>query len=132
MDGIPEFMVLGLSLLSGGVFSYVAEIAIFLSNVPEGLSRSAGMKNAGRSAVYIFGISAGIAVLSGISALLGYAGFQYFTSEVFAVTTVVAAEAMLAMLVDTVIPEAFQEAQDFAGLIAVLGFLVSFILYKLG
>ena len=56
LDGIPELVVVGVSLLGGGTVSVAAVVAIFLSNVPEGLSGTAGMKNAGRSALYIFGL----------------------------------------------------------------------------
>ncbi len=56
LDGIPESIVIGLSLLKGGTVNSVAVIAIFLSNIPEGLSSAAGMKKAGRSAAYIFGV----------------------------------------------------------------------------
>ena len=48
-------------------------IAIFLSNIPEGLSSSAGVKQAGRPAAYIVSNRGGIALLSGMAALLGYA-----------------------------------------------------------
>src|SRR5690242_2095183 len=53
LDDIPESIVIGLSLITGGAVSVVAVIAIFLSNIPEGLSSSSGMKHAGRSAAYI-------------------------------------------------------------------------------
>jgi ZIP family zinc transporter len=132
MDGIPESIVIGLSLLKGGAVSYVAVIAIYLSNIPEGLSSSAGMKKAGRGASYIFGISIGIAVISGIASLIGYTVFQNFSSDIAAATTAVAAGAILAMLIDTMIPEAFEEAHNFAGLITVVGFLISFMLSKMG
>ena len=132
LDGIPESIVIGLSMLKGGVVSTVAVVAIFLSNVPEGLSSSAGMKKAGRSITYVFGIWGGIALASGIAALLGYTVFQNFSSEVVAATTAVAAGAILAMLVDTMIPEAFEVAHDFAGLITVAGFLAAFALSRLG
>jgi ZIP family zinc transporter len=132
LDGIPESIVIGLSMLKGGVVSAVAVIAIFLSNIPEGLSSAAGMKKAGRSALYIFGIWGAIAVASGVASLVGYTAFRDFSPEIVAATTAVAAGAILAMLVDTMIPEAFEEAHDFAGLITVAGFLVAFILSKLG
>ena len=48
LDGIPESIVIGVSMIRGGAVSWVAVIAIFLSNVPEGLSSAAGMKKAGR------------------------------------------------------------------------------------
>jgi ZIP family zinc transporter len=132
LDGIPESIVIGLSMLKGGVVSTVAVAAIFLSNVPEGLSSAAGMKKAGRSVAYVFGIWGGIALLSGVASLVGYTVFQHFSSEVVAATTAVAAGAILAMLVDTMIPEAFEVAHDFAGLITVAGFLAAFALSRLG
>ena len=90
------------------------------------------MKRAGRSAGYVFGLWGGIAVVSGIAALCGYTVFSRFSAEVIAATTAVAAGAILAMLADTMIPEAFEEAHNFAGLITVLGFLTAFVLTKLG
>ena len=132
LDGIPESIVIGLSMLGGGAVSTVAVGAIFLSNVPEGLSSAAGMKKAGRSATYVFGIWGGIAIVSGIASLIGYTVFQDFPAGVVAATTAVAAGAILAMLVDTMIPEAFEVAHDFAGLITVAGFLAAFALSKLG
>jgi ZIP family zinc transporter len=131
LDGIPESIVIGLSMLQGGAVSSVAVAAIFLSNLPEGLSSAAGMKQAGRSARYIFGIWGGIALASGLAALVGYTVFERFSANVIAATTALAAGAILAMLVDTMIPEAFEEAHDFAGLITVLGFLVSFMLSRM-
>jgi ZIP family zinc transporter len=131
LDGIPESIAIGVSMIKGGVVSWVAVVAIFLSNIPEGLSSSAGMKKAGRSVRYVFSVWAGIAVISGVAAYAGYAVFSHFSSEVIAATTAVAAGGILAMLVDTMIPEAFEEAHNFAGLITVLGFLLAFTLTKL-
>lgn len=132
LDGIPESIVIGLSMLKGGAVSMVAVIAIFLSNLPEGLSSAAGMKAAGRSAKYIFGVWGAIALASGIAALVGFTAFSGFSANVVAATTALAAGAILSMLVDTMIPEAFTEAHDFAGLITVAGFLASFMLSKAG
>lgn len=132
LDGIPESIVIGLSLLAGGAVSIVAVAAIFLSNIPEGLSSATGMKRAGRSARYVFGLWAGIAVLSGLASLAGYTLFQGASPASVSAVTATAAGAILAMVVDTMIPEAFAVAHDFAGLVAVAGFLVSFTLSKLG
>jgi ZIP family zinc transporter len=131
LDGIPESIVLGLSLLRGGAVSSVAVVAIFLSNVPEGLSSAAGMRRAGRSRRYVFGIWGGLAVISGLAACAGYTFFRGLSAELVAGTTATAAGAILAMLADTMIPEAFEAAHDFAGLITVLGFLAAFMLTKL-
>jgi ZIP family zinc transporter len=130
LDGIPESIVIGLSMLGGGAVSTVAVAAIFLSNVPEGLSSSAGMKKAGRSALYVFGVWGAITAASGVAALVGYTVFQHYSADVVAATTAVAAGAILSMLVDTMIPEAFESAHNFAGLITVAGFLAAFALSK--
>jgi zinc transporter, ZIP family len=132
LDGIPESMVIGLSLIGGGTVSFVAVVAIFISNIPEGLSSSAGMKQAGRSRTYIFGLWTAITVISGVAALIGYAVFRGTPGDVIAAITALAAGAMLAMLADTMIPEAFDDARDWAGLITVAGFLAAFVLTKLG
>lgn len=132
LDGIPESIAIGLSMLAGGTVSMVTVIAIFLSNVPEGLSSAAGMKNAGRPPTYVFGVWGGIAVMSGLASLAGYTLFQGLSQDVIAATIAVAAGAILAMLADTMIPEAFDEAHDFAGLITAAGFLVSFMLSQMG
>jgi ZIP family zinc transporter len=131
LDGIPESIVIGVSMIQGGAVSMVAVAAIFLSNLPEGLSSSAGMKKAGRPAQYVFGIWSAIALISGVASLAGYSIFSRFSANIIAATTAVAAGAILAMLADTMIPEAFEEAHNFAGLITVLGFLTAFVLTKL-
>lgn len=131
LDGIPESMVIGLSLLQGGAVSTVAVVAIFLSNLPEGLSSAAGMKRANRSAGYVFGIWSAIAVLSSAASWLGYVAFGGVSPALVSAVTAIAAGAILTMLVNTMIPEAFEEAHDFAGLITVVGFLTSFGLSKL-
>jgi ZIP family zinc transporter len=132
LDGVPESIVIGLGLLSGGSVSVAMVSAVFISNFPEGLSSSAGMKKAGRSTGFVIGLWAGMAVLFGLAAIAGYAVFGSFSPFVVAATMAVAAGAMLAMITDTMIPEAFAVRHDVAGLIVVLGFLVSFALTKAG
>lgn len=132
LDGIPESIVIGVSLLAGGSVSLVAVAAVFLSNVPEGLSSSAGMKKAGRSKAYVFGVWGGIALVSALASLLGYVLFRGVSPRVIAGTMAVAAGAILAMIADTMIPEAFEGGHDLTGLITVLGFLVAFLLSQAG
>lgn len=132
LDGIPESVVIGVSLLSGAGVSAVTVAAVFLSNVPEGLSSAAGMKKAGRSARYIFGVWSGIALLSGVAAALGNVLLAGAAPGLIAAVTAIAAGAILAMLVDTMIPEATEATHDYSGLIAVVGFLLAFVLTKLG
>jgi len=96
------------------------------------LSSTSGMKKSGRSAKYIFGIWTGIALISAFASYCGYAIFKNFSPDVIAATVAVAAGAILAMLSDTMMPEAFEEGHDFIGVITVLGFLAAFVLTKIG
>ncbi len=132
LDGIPESIAIGVSLLDGTGVSLVMVAAVFLSNVPEGLSSAAGMNAAGRSRRYIFTVWGGIAVASGLAAMLGNLMLAGANPNILAATTALAAGGILAMLVDTMIPEATEETPEFAGLIAVIGFLFAFVLSKLG
>ena len=132
LDGIPESVVIGVSLLAGGGVSAVTVAAVFLSNVPEGLSSAAGMKKAGRGPGYVFGVWGGIAAASGIAAMVGNVALAGASPEIVAAVTAVAAGAILAMLVDTMIPEATEATHEYSGLIAVVGFLLAFVLSKLG
>jgi ZIP family zinc transporter len=126
LDGIPESVVLGVGLLGGGAVSLPVLAAVFISNVPEGLSSAAGMKRSDRSARYVFGVWTTIALLSGLSALIGYVALGGAPPEVIAVITAVAAGAILTMIADTMIPEAFEETRTWTGLITTVGFLVAF------
>lgn len=131
LDGVPESVVLGLSLLGGGGIGVSVLAAVFISNVPEGLSSAAGMKQAGRSARYVFGVWGGIALASGAAALLGNLLLGGAAPQTIAVITAVAAGAILAMIADTMVPEAFEEAQLVTGLITAAGFLTAFALERL-
>lgn len=131
VDGIPESIAIGASTVEGVGVSLVTVLAVFLSNLPEGLSSAAGMRKAGRSATFVFGIWAGIAIIAGISALFGNVALADANPVVVAIVLAVAAGGILAMIVDTMIPEAFEIAHEFAGMIAVVGFLFAFVLSKL-
>jgi ZIP family zinc transporter len=131
LDGVPESIVIGASLLKGGAVGLVAVIAVFLSNLPEGLSSAAGMRKEGKSATFVFGLWTAIALMSAVAAWLGYVGFAGLPVGAVSAAQATAAGAILAMIVDTMVPEAFEGTHDFAGLIAVSGFLAAFVLSKL-
>lgn len=128
LDGVPESVVIGASLLSGGAVSLVTVAAVFLSNVPEGLSSAAGMRQAGRSRRYVFLLWTGIALISGVAALVGNTLLGGAPPEALAAVTALAAGAILAMITDTMVPEAFENAHLLVGLITVAGFLTAFAL----
>lgn len=132
LDGIPESVVLGASLLGGSGVSTAVVAAVFISNLPEGLSSAAGMKQAGRSARYVFGVWSGIAIASALAAALGYLLLGDASESTVAVITAFAAGAILTMLSDTMIPEAFERTHAWTGLIAAAGFLLAFTISRLG
>jgi ZIP family zinc transporter len=131
LDGIPESVVLGLSLLGGAAVNPSVLAAIFISNLPEGLSSAAGMKHNGRSARYVFGVWGGIAVASALAALVGYVALGNASPGMIALITAVAAGAILTMIADTMIPEAFERTHTWTGVIMTTGFLLAFGIHQL-
>lgn len=132
LDGVPESVVIGAGLLAGGPVSAVTVVAVFLSNLPEGLSSAAGMVRAGRSRRWVFGLWGAIALVSGVAALAGYTLLGGAPPAVLAGITALAAGAILAMTTDTMIPEAFESAHLLVGLVTVAGFLTAFALSRAG
>lgn len=132
LDGVPESLVLGLSIAQGGAVSIPILVAVAVSNIPEGLSSAAGMKHEGRSARYVFGVWGGIALISGIAAMLGFVLLADAAPEIEAIVTTVAAGGILAMVANTMIPEAFAADRSFTGLWSALGFARAFALHQLG
>ncbi|MFK8906525.1 ZIP family metal transporter [Streptomyces sp. YS-3] len=130
LDGVPESVVIGTSLLGGGSVGTATVVAVFLSNLPEGMASAAGMKQAGRGRGYVFGLWAAIALISGLASLAGYTLLGGASDNVMAMITAVAAGAILAMIADTMIPEAFEDAHLLAGLTTVLGFLAAFTISR--
>jgi zinc transporter, ZIP family len=131
MDGIPESAAIGISLLEGGNISAALVAAVFLSNVPEGLSSASGMKQAGRSTAHIVGLWAGVTLVSALAALLGYLFLAGAPEDVTALIQAFAAGAILTMLASTMMPEAYEEGGEVVGLVTAAGFLLSFILSHL-
>lgn len=132
IDGIPESIAIGVSLIGGAGVSVATVAAIFLSNLPEGLSAAVGMKRAGRSPRYIFGLHAAVVVVSALASVVGYAAFSGFDRRVVAATTAIAAGGILAMLSDTMLPEAHEHGRDLVGIVTVAGFLAAFMLDRAG
>lgn len=131
LDGVPESMVLGMSFISGGKINVITLMAIFISNLPEGLSSSVGMKERGRSKRYIFGLWLGITFLSGISTLLGFELFHFLSPQAISFITAIAAGAIMTMIVDTMIPEAYAGVSTLAGIATLFGFLTAFLMKTL-
>ena len=130
LDGIPEGIVLGMSLIGGGGGSVAVIGAVFMSNIPEATSSTNDLKHKFPPR-RIFAMWAGIALATTISALVGYALFDTASNGVVAFTQAFAGGALLAMLSITMIPEAHEKGDDTAGLATVLGFALAFALVEL-
>ena len=128
MDGIPESVAIGVSLIGGGAVSAAMVAAVFLSNVPEGLSAAAGMKKAGHSAAYILGLWGSVVMVSAVAALFGYLFLAGASGEVVAVIQSFAAGGILTMLASTMLPEAYEEGGAVVGVVTTIGFLAAFML----
>jgi zinc transporter, ZIP family len=131
LDGVPESMVLGLSMLSGQGVSIPILTAVVISNLPEGLSSTAELKAAGKKPRFIFVLWGGIALAAAVSSLLGFTILADAPTELTGFITSLAAGAMLAMITDTMIPDAFRKAHNYTGLLVTLGFLTSFVIHQL-
>ncbi len=131
LDGIPESFVLGLTVFQGGV-SVGLLTGVLLSNFPEGMSSSAGLRLAGWGRVRVMGMWLAVIAVSGVSAALGYEvlGDPSNTSAA-AVAQGFAAGALLAMVADTLLPESYKVERVFTGSWVAIGFAVSLILSSL-
>jgi ZIP family zinc transporter len=125
LNGIPESIVLGLTLVGGGVPSMAVLVAIFVSNVPESIAASTTMREAGRSPAWIAGIWTIVALASGVAAAIGYALLAGKSGENVAFMNAFAAGAILVMLADDLIPEAHAERDKLVGLMTAAGFALA-------
>ena len=130
LDGIPESFVLGLTVLQGQV-SVALLAGIVLSNFPEGLSSSSGLRAAGwpRARVVIMWLV--VVAVSALSAALGYAVLDPDHGRTGALIEGFAAGALLAMVSDTMLPEAFEVEGVLTGSLVAVGFSISQILSAL-
>ncbi len=127
LDGFPESVVIGLSLFEGGGVGLAFVLAVAISNVPEGLSGATGLRKAGHRPGRVLLMWAVVALVSAAAAALGYGLADGLSDGVVAVLQAFAAGAILTMLADTMMPEAFDEGghRPWVGLATVLGFALA-------
>ena len=124
LDGIPESLVIGASIINNPVsLSLIA--GLFLSNYPEALSSSIGMRRQNYAFSKIFWMWSSLMIFTGIGAFFGNALFLEAPAHVFALTEGVAAGAMLTMIAETMLPEAYHKGGSITGLATLFGFLVA-------
>jgi ZIP family zinc transporter len=125
LDGIPEQMVLGISVASAEGIGAALLVAVFVSNLPEAIGGASDMHKSGMDRSGILRIWAGVAVVCVFASLAGYAIADGASGDLLAVVNGFAAGALLVLLIDSLIPEAREKTGTTAGLITVLGFAVA-------
>jgi zinc transporter, ZIP family len=131
LDGIPESVVIGLTIFQGGAVGAAYLAAVFISNVPEALSSTSGLVERGWTRSWILGMWALIALVSGLASLVGYVAFKHASPDVVAFVLAFAAGAILTMLADTMVPEAYRHAGKLVGVVTTLGFAVALLIDQL-
>lgn len=127
LDGIPESFVLGLTVLQGGV-SVSLLAAVALSNLPEGMSSSSGLRQAGWPRNQVVAMWSVVVLVSGTAAAAGYGMLGPASGRTGALVQAFAAGALLAMLADTLLPQAYAVEGVLTGSLVVTGFAVSLAL----
>ena len=131
LDGIPESLVIGLTIVEGGAVGTAYLAAVFISNLPEAISSTAGLVASGWKKSRILWMWVAIALVSGLSSLLGYSLFQDASANTVAFVLCFAAGGILAMLAETMMPEAFQNGGKLVGIATTLGFVIAFGIHQL-
>ena len=131
LDGIPESFVVGIDLLSGEGISAAFIAAVFLSNLPESAAASTGLAKAGWESWKIYGLWAAVTLVAGGAAAIGNGLFGGASADAIAFVLAFAAGAILTMLADTMMPEAFEKGGRAAGLLTTLGFATAFFITAL-
>ena len=131
LDGIPESMVIGLTIFEGGGVGAAYLAAVFISNLPEAISSTSGLASGGWEKKRILWMWVAIALVSGLASLAGYALFQDSSPGTVAFVLAFAAGAILTMLANTMMPEAYEHGGKWVGVVTTLGFAVAFTIHTL-
>jgi len=131
LDGIPESMVIGLTIFEGGTVGAAYLAAVFISNLPEAISSTSGLVTSRWKPSRILWMWIAIALVSGLASAAGYGLFQHSSPDTVAFVLSFAAGAILTMLADTMMPEAFEHGGKLVGIVTTLGFAVAFTIHTL-
>ena len=129
LDGIPESLVLGIGLLGGTGVSVAFLAAVFISNVPEGIAATSGLRTSGWAPSRILGLWALVVLVSALASLAGFGVFDDASASTVAFVLSFAGGAVLTMLADTMMPEAFENGGNLVGLLTTAGFALAFALH---
>lgn len=128
LDGIPESAVIGISLIGGGQVGVSFLAAVAISNLPEAIAATTGLRRTGWTTGAVLRLWTIVVVLSAVAAGVGFALLDEAPAEVTGTIEAFAAGAVLTMLADTMMPEAFEEAGAAVGLATVLGYAIGALL----
>jgi ZIP family zinc transporter len=131
LDGVPESMVIGLTIFEGGGVGAAYLAAVFISNLPESISSTAGLVSGGWRKSRVLWMWIAIALVSGLASLAGYGLFQDSPPDIVAFVLAFAAGAILTMLADTMMPEAYEHGGNLVGVATTLGFAIAFAIHTL-
>jgi len=131
LDGIPESMVIGLTIFEGGAVGAAYLAAVFISNLPESISSTSGLATSGWKKSRILWMWIAIALISGLASLAGYGLFQNSSPDTVAFVLAFAGGAILTMLAETMAPEAYEHGGKLVGIATTLGFAVAFTIHAL-
>ena len=126
LDGIPESLVLGLTVLQAGSVSVAMLVAVFLSNLPEAIAATTGLGTAGWTRSRILYLWILVIAVSGLASLAGFAFLDSASPTLVAFVLAFAGGAILTMLADTMMPEAFEHGGELVGIFTTVGFAVAF------
>ncbi|MCL5794860.1 MAG: ZIP family zinc transporter [Patescibacteria group bacterium] len=128
LDGIPESIALGISIFSGSGVGILVLAAIILSNFPESISSLVGLKKEKFSNGKIITLWLILGLIFAAITFLSFIFLRILDLNTVGMLESFAAGAILAMLADTMMPEAYEEGGLSIGFATVLGFLVAFII----
>lgn len=128
LDNVPESIILGMGLALGGAINIAFLAAVFISNLPEGVAGTLNLEAAGRSRRTIFWMWTALVIISALCAGLGYIVIRWLPVVDGRLAQAFAAGAMLTMLADAMMPEAFEHGGKLVGILTVMGFLVAAVL----
>jgi len=128
IDGIPESVVIGITTVAGVVPNTAFIVAVFLSNFPEAMSSASGMIKNKFSKTFIFSLWASLVLVSGLASFFSNMLLLNSPNWVIAGADAIAAGGILAMLANTMMPEAFELGGTIVSLSTIAGFMCSFLL----
>lgn len=132
LDGVPENAAIGIGLhAEGEALGLVLLAAVFLGNVPESISSAVGMRQEGRSRGYIVGVWGAVVVACTLATVAGYALLGGLSPELIGALLALAAGGILALLADTLMPEAFENGGPVVAMATAIGFACAFLLSHL-